>query len=107
MQGATDLFVEEGVTRVALDLKVRADRAFAEEAAALVAVEHADQEVFAFVGAGIDDFAVLESKPRALHFAAVINGGEAEVDLTVDAVDHRAGEDFAVGKILVPIAVDP
>ena len=36
-----------------------------------------------------------------------MDGREAEIDLAIDAVDHRAGENFAVGEIFMAIAVDP
>ncbi len=49
----------------------------------------------------------LKVSRTSCHFAAVVNGGEAEVDLAVHAVDDRAGEDFAVGEIFVSVAVDP
>ena len=58
---AADLFVEERVARVARDAVVRADGALAEEAAAGVHVEHAEEKILALVGAGVDDFAVFEA----------------------------------------------
>src|SRR5207253_653750 len=83
------------------------DGALAEEAGAGVGVEHADEKVFAFGGAGVDDFSVFESQSHAAALAAVVDGREAEIDLAVHAVDHGAGENFAVGKIFVAVAVDP
>ena len=59
------------------------------------------------VADGVDDFAVFEGELHAVAFAAVMHGGEAEVDLAIDAVDDRAGEDFAIGEILVAVAIDP
>src|SRR5439155_8575202 len=58
-------------------------------------------------GGGVDDLAVFEGQLHAVALAAVVDGGEAEVDLTIHTIDDRSGEDFAVGEILVPVAVDP
>jgi hypothetical protein len=55
----------------------------------------------------IDDLAVFELKAHVRHFASFMDGGEAEGDDAVDGIQHRPGEDFAVGEILVPVAVDP
>jgi hypothetical protein len=107
VDGAADFFVEEGVARVLLDLVVRADCAFAQEAAAGVHVEHGEEKILALRGAGVDDFAVLERQSHAVAFAAVMNGGEREIDLAFDAFDHRAGANFAVGEIFVAVAIDP
>ena len=37
----------------------------------------------------------------------MVDGGEAEMDYAVDTVNHRAGKDFAIGEVFVPVAVDP
>ena len=91
VDGAADLFVEEGVAGVLRNAVVGADSAFTEESAAGVGVEHREKKILTLAGRGVDDISVAERQLRVGHFVAMMNGGETEVDLAFYAVDDRAG----------------
>ena len=104
---AADLLVEQDLLRAGGDAVVGADAELAEPARALVGVEHLDQEVLALLGRGVDDLAVLEAEAHAGHLAAAVGGRERERDLAVRRVLDRAGEELAVGHVVLARAGDP
>ncbi len=85
---------------------VGADAELAEAAGALVGVEQLDQELLAALGAGVDDLAGLEAQAHAGDLAAADHGRQVEGDLALDRVLDRAGEELAVGHVVLADAGD-
>jgi len=72
-----------------------------------VLVEHGDQEFFALRRRRFDHLAAAEGEANAVALAAAVYCWEAVADGPLDGVLDRAGEDLAVGKVFVSVAVDP
>ena len=103
MHRAAHLFVEQDVFGVALDAIVGPDADFAQASSAWVGVEDGVEEVFAALGAGFHDQAVLERERDAIHLTALVDGGKLVPDTAVDAVLDRRREDLAVGHVFLAV----
>ena len=104
---AADLLVEQDLLGGGGDAEVRADSELAQPARAVVGVEHLDEELLALLGRGVHHLAVLEAHAHAGHGAAAVARREREDDLAVHRVLHRAGEELAVGHVVLAHARDP
>ena len=103
VDGAADLLVEEDLAGAVGDAEVGADAELAEAAGALVGVEHLDQEVLAALGGRVDDLAALEAEADAGDLAAGVGRRQVEGDLALGRVLDRAGEELAVGHVVLAV----
>ena len=103
VERARDFFVEQDIAHRLEDVRVEAEREFADVARAGVAVQHAVQRG-GVVGGGALDAAFGEFQPHIVEGVALINAGDVEGHMALDAFFHRAGKHFAVGDVAVAAA---
>ena len=65
-----------------------------------------DQELLAALGRRVDDLAALEAQLDADDLAAADHGGKVERDLSLHRVLDGAGEELAVGHVVLAVRRD-
>ena len=103
VERARDLFVEQDVAHRMQDVRVEAEREFADVARAGVAIQNA-VERGGVVRRGALDAALGKFEPHIVESVALINARDIEGHMPLDAFFHRAGENLAVRNVAVAAA---
>jgi hypothetical protein len=103
VQRAGDFLVEQDVAHRIQNVRIEAERKFADVTRAGVRVQNLIQPL-RVVRRGLDDFAVLEFQPDVFKLRARIKRRRVELDDAVHGIFHRAGKHFAVGNVAVALA---
>src|SRR5438094_300384 len=106
VDGAAHFFVEEDVFGAAVDTGVVAEGEFAEVTSTVVDVEHVQEVVLTLAGTGFVNFTFAENEADAFNGAAIVGGGDVELDDAVGTVFNGTGEKFAAGEVAFAVAVD-
>src|SRR5918994_1019071 len=104
---ATHLLVEQNVLCPSRDPVVRPERELAEAARSRVGVERLDQKWLILVRTGIDYETGIEPQPDTRDFTPLCHHRVREMDVPLDRILHRSGEDLAGWKIALSVGVDP
>src|SRR5262245_57141126 len=107
MKRSADLLVEERVFHVSLNIVIRANADFAEHPGALVLIEHLDENRLVLGGRGIYYSTGLELQPDTLDFSSAMHCRKAVLHHALGGIFEWTGEDLAVRKIRLAVAIDP
>src|SRR6266516_474789 len=106
MPRAAHFFIEEHLASAPIHTRIVPEGEFAEVARSRVDLSHVLQIFLPCARTGLDCFAVAEDQAHSLDGTAIEGGRNVERNNAIRALLYRTGEEFAAGKIALPVAVN-
>ena len=103
---AAHFLIKEDIFRAAMHVEVVPKGKFSQAARTLVHSQHFLKVILTLCGSSFDDNAMLETQSHIFDRAAAVGCREAEADVPIRRIFHRAGKKLTAGEVVFPIAID-
>src|SRR5437762_537020 len=105
MKRTGNFFVEQNIAHRMQDVRIKAEREFADVTGAGVGIENIVQ-LLGLIARRFNNFSVFEFQPDMIKARALINCWRVKGDKAVDRVAHRCGKNFPIRNIPIATAND-